>query len=400
MLWFLYSIVELFVWDYRLREALTSNPIIHLTSSALNDILWIPIALALPIYIVLLSSRLIKRYVVKLMIIFVFIFAALLAMSSAHFYFRIMWLFSFFFFALWCIEIWQSRQIRVSLLFFAIALMGLIFKYNSQLLPRISRSANQSLTVLSFNFNTQMALDDQRTVQFIREKMPDIVFLQEFTAREKRHLLSKLSDIYQYNLLPSRGFGKNDVMILSRLKIIAGNQVKLKTLHSNGYASANHAIIEYQGENINVLNCHLSHPVRFVSRAFIPSDSSAYYFDLLNSADAHHREEARLLAEYMRNLEGPTILAGDFNDTPNSYVYHQFSASYQNAFATAGHGLGTTFGEWKLRQFLPTPLRPLALDYLRIDHIFCSNDFRIINARVVPLDAFDHRPQIITLELK
>ena len=400
MLWLLYSILELVVWDYRVREALTSNSIIHLTASALNDVLWIPIAIALTIYIVLLASKLLKHHALKVVFIFVFVCGVIITMTNARFYFQALWLLVVLYLGFWTFEIFSTGRIRISLLCFAVALAGMVYKYNTQLIPRSPRSTTQSLKVLSFNINTQMALDDQRTVLFIREKLPDIVFLQEFNAHEKMYILSKLGDLYPYHLLPERNHGKNDVLILSRLEVVDGKQVRLKTEYSNNYDSANHAVVVYQGQKIHLLNCHLSHPVRFIPKIIGAADSVGIVYNALKRADSHHREEARLLAEYMIGLDGPIVLAGDFNDTPNSYVYHQFAARYQNAFATTGFGLGTTFGEWTLRQYLPPFLHILAFDYLRIDHVFCSNDFVVKKARVAQLDAFDHRPQIVWLELK
>ena len=236
-------------------------------------------------------------------------------------------------------------------------------------------------------------------MQFIRESIPDIIFLQEFSSHEKNYIVSNLGALYPYHLLPGRQCGKNDVMILSRVEILYGDQVKLETKYAKNYDSANHAVILYQGKKINLLNCHLTHPVRFLPKVFDASDSSSQYFAGLKMADLHHREEARLLAEYIRGLHGPVILAGDFNDTPNSYVYHQFSLFLQNAFSSAGYGLGTTFGEWTLQQTLPCTLRAIAFDYLRIDQVFYSNDFKVNKAVVAPLDAFDHRPQIVSLRL-
>ena len=399
MMWLFYTLFELFVWSCSIRELLTSNPILHLMSSALNDVIWIPLAIALPVYITALFSRLVQRYVVREMVVFVLACFFIVALANPHFYFRIIWLLTILFIVLWIAEVWHLRRLRISLVFFSIALAGLLVKYNMQLLPQWPHSSPDDLTLMSFNMNTQMPMDDQRTVQFIRESMPDIIMLQEFSAHEKKYILSSLQTLYPYQLLPGRKCGKNDVMILSRKEILQGEQVKLKTPYSKNFDTANHAVIVYQGEKINVLNCHLTHPVRFLPKLFAAPDSSVKYFDALKRADLQHREEARILSAYIRGLDGPVILAGDFNDTPNSFVYHQFSPFYQNAFASAGYGLGATFGEWTLQQALPTALRAIAFDCLRIDHVFCSRDFKISKAVVAPLDAFDHRPQLVSIRL-
>ena len=100
MVWLLYSLFELFVWNFSIRESLTSNPILHLMSSALNDVIWIPIAVALPVYITALVSRLVRRNVVREMTVFLLASFFLVALTSVHFFFRHIWLRAVFFFVL------------------------------------------------------------------------------------------------------------------------------------------------------------------------------------------------------------------------------------------------------------------------------------------------------------
>ena len=59
----------------------------------------------------------------------------------------------------------------------------------------------------------------------------------------------------------------------------------------------------------------------------------------------------------------PVILAGDFNDVPNSYAYQQMRRLLKDAFLEKGQGIGRTF-----LKIFPT---------LRIDYIFTPNHFQI-----------------------
>ena len=52
MLWLLYILFEIVVWSYPVRAAIWgANPIVHMGASALNDLLWLPLAVVLPLYI-------------------------------------------------------------------------------------------------------------------------------------------------------------------------------------------------------------------------------------------------------------------------------------------------------------------------------------------------------------
>jgi len=53
--------------------------------------------------------------------------------------------------------------------------------------------------------------------------------------------------------------------------------------------------------------------------------------------------QAELIAEHAKASPYPVILCGDFNDTPLSYCYNQFSANLIDAFRNTSFGLGTTY---------------------------------------------------------
>jgi endonuclease/exonuclease/phosphatase (EEP) superfamily protein YafD len=89
------------------------------------------------------------------------------------------------------------------------------------------------------------------------------------------------------------------------------------------------------------------------------------------------------------------IVAGDLNDTSNSYIGRRLRQNMQDTFACAGWGTGVTFGQWTMQQRFPPFLHFLAFDYLRIDHVFCLHHFRVLQNTVLDISAFDHRPQIV-----
>ena len=400
MIWSFYVLLELFVWNHRLRELIVDNPLIHIFSSALNDVLWIPVALALPFYMAHSGLRCMRRSGSKVLWLFFIIIGTAIAWIDALFFFKIFLFGAAAFYILWLLDIHRHRQISLAKVLYAVVLLSVLLHYNSALLPHPAFSQAGDLRIMTFNMNSTMALDDMRTGQFIREHLPDIIFLQELNAREKSFLLSDLKALYPYHYGVQKGVGDNDVLILSKKKIISGKPVPLETPYSEKYKTASHVIISYDNQSIHLINCHFSHPVRFLAKTIAPSDSQKFWFEKLRRADLKRRNEARILADYARALSGPVIIAGDFNDTPNSAVYNSFATAFTNAFTNAGYGLGTTFGEWKMQQSLPGVLQFLAFDFLRIDHIFCSQHFKVKQTRVADLDAFDHRPLIAILQLK
>ncbi len=400
MIWLFYSIFEFFVWHAQFRHALIgSNPVLQMGISVMNDTLWLPLAIALPIYCVFLIRKVFQRLLLRDSSIFLFIIGWIILASNIYVLFRMFFILVAIFIILWIVHIKQTRTISLHMCFFAMALLGVVIHYNSQLVPTFGKKNASNVSVMSFNVNTKTAFDDERTIQFIRYRVPDIVFLQEVSHSEQKFISNSLHDLYPHILSPARGYGKNDVMILSRYKIKYGDQVPLHTANNKNFHSINHAVIDINGQSVHLLNCHLYHAFKDL-RAFLATPDSSGLYDALKASYDEHQEQAKVMADYAASLDGPLIVAGDFNDTPNSLIYARFARHYQNAFAAAGWGLGTTFGEWSMRETLPLFLRGFAFDVLRIDHIFCSREFVIKSASVEKISAFDHHPQIIHISLK
>jgi len=64
----------------------------------------------------------------------------------------------------------------------------------------------------------------------------------------------------------------------------------------------------------------------------------------------------------------PVLLAGDTNDLPYSYTYDQLADHLQNAWATAGLGIGATYNG--------------RLPFMRIDQQFASAQWQVLGCRV------------------
>lgn len=400
MFWLFYILLQIIVWNCQVRETIfQANPIIDMGAGALNDVIWLPMASALPVYIVILVRKIFSRLILREGVSFFFLVVSALCFINIDFLFRMQFVFICFFASLWAIYIYQSGKISVHFFAFSIAILLTILHYKTQLLPPLTRTAPYTLSIMSFNLNTKSAYDDERTIQFIRHRLPDIVFLQELTAHEKRLILTRLGDFYPYFLVPAPRMGKNDVMVLSREELLYGDHIALSTSYTSSFHAINHAVIRANGQFIHLLNCHLSHAYKQLAAYLAAPDSIAQY-DALVQAYRHHRDEAALLAEYADTLSGPVIIAGDFNDTPNGHIYALLNKKYQNAFAAAGWGLGATFGEWSMQSMLPRFLQGFAFDLFRIDHLFFSHHFDIRRARVKKVAAFDHHPQVVYVTLK
>jgi endonuclease/exonuclease/phosphatase family metal-dependent hydrolase len=97
--------------------------------------------------------------------------------------------------------------------------------------------------------------------------------------------------------------------------------------------------------------------------------------------------QAEIVAGEIRKANGYyTIVCGDFNDTPLSYVHRTIQGPLADAYAESGFGLGISYNQ---NFFL-----------FRIDHIFHSSSMDAYNCRVdTRVNLSDHYPIYCYLKL-
>ncbi|PSQ76005.1 MAG: hypothetical protein BRD37_07785, partial [Bacteroidetes bacterium QH_8_67_23] len=108
------------------------------------------------------------------------------------------------------------------------------------------------------------------------------------------------------------------------------------------------------------------------------------YLHQYRNAYRARAKEIERIRKMLRQEKRPVIVAGDFNSTPHSWVYRQLTAGgMQDAFGRTGDGWGSTYHS--------------DLPFARIDFVFASAEWKIVEARVPEADLSDHRPMLATL---
>jgi endonuclease/exonuclease/phosphatase (EEP) superfamily protein YafD len=100
---------------------------------------------------------------------------------------------------------------------------------------------------------------------------------------------------------------------------------------------------------------------------------------------ARRRTESERLTAWLRDIDGPLLITGDFNTTVESAIFREFWANYTDAFSAAGWGWGVT---------QITPRRTAA----RIDHILAGPGWRCRRCSVGPFVGSEHRPVVADFE--
>ncbi|MEN8857480.1 MAG: endonuclease/exonuclease/phosphatase family protein [Flavobacteriaceae bacterium] len=242
---------------------------------------------------------------------------------------------------------------------------------------------NDDIKVMSYNvrmFNhykwTNKDAIAEKASQFIAEKKPDILTIQEFY--EAKNL--EISYPYKYIKTKSKT-NKFGLAIYSNYQIINSGSLNLKN-------SANNIIFAdvLKGtDTIRVYNIHLeSLKINPDKQNFGEKNSDR----LLRRIKASFQKQAAQVEQFLaheKEWKGKKIICGDFNNTAFSWVYRQIKKDKQDAFKIAGKGMGKTFNY----------LYPM-----RIDFILPDNNFDVNNFKTFDVEYSDHFPILARIKLK
>ncbi len=187
----------------------------------------------------------------------------------------------------------------------AIALAATIAIDIRETQPDPAEVTGPSFTLLSFNvlwFNRRGA----EIVDMIEERHPDVAVILEAQALFDQ--MDRLQALYPH-LSGCETLPQCDLLVLSRLPV---DDVRRSGLI---YGQPRMAVVSFtlDGTAANVVGIHLSKP----------------YHDNAQWVDTD------MVSRGLRDVEGPTVLAGDFNAVPWSYIY---------ARLIGGHGFGAPGG--------------------------------------------------------
>ncbi|MCC6279467.1 MAG: endonuclease/exonuclease/phosphatase family protein [Saprospiraceae bacterium] len=212
---------------------------------------------------------------------------------------------------------------------------------------------------------------------------PDLLCTQETSGKFYRLLAKKMGYEHTYNL-------KKGTVILSRYPIETGGEIPFgKTYNSTLWAD-----IRIDNKLVRLYNVHLqSNKVtqtteKVVEKGGLDDEETwhdiGYVLDKVGNATEIRAEQALRLREHIAACKYPVIVCGDFNDTPNSYVYALLSEGLDDTFREKGLGPGTTFAG--------------VLPLLRIDYVLAEKSFTTYSCRVGrDSDFSDHFPVFVAL---
>jgi endonuclease/exonuclease/phosphatase (EEP) superfamily protein YafD len=254
----------------------------------------------------------------------------------------------------------------------AVALLGVGLLFGAAYrLPQQPRRGD----VRVMTWNVMALLRDQRGVlAAIRSEAPDVLLLQEVNARPREDPV----DWLRQRLRGWDAVRSGDVAILSPHPLGPARATSLGPQRSRRVALQAPVRIRGRTAEVIVTHFHTALPRPLRERVW---QRPRFHMQV---AAAVRAEQTDNLVRVVRAAGRPLIVGGDFNSPPGSYAYRRLSERLQSAFSAGGWGFGWSF----------PAQRPL----LRIDHLFVSPEFRVLQCRVLPLTVSDHRPVVADLD--
>ncbi|MEY4571689.1 MAG: hypothetical protein RLZ10_900 [Bacteroidota bacterium] len=232
-----------------------------------------------------------------------------------------------------------------------------------------------------------------RIFDYIKEENPDVICFQEFYQKDKptdfktRDTIMrfmKFRDYHERSAHKKNSRQNFGIYLFSKYPIIAKGDVIFDTQSEKDFNYCIYVDIIKNQDTFRVYNAHLQ-SIKLQGDYYSKKDplnnvasksTIQLIYEKLQIAYPKRAEQAKAVIQHIQNSPYPTIVCGDFNDTPLSYTYQQFNSKLTDAFRNCGSGIGATYvGR------IPAG---------RIDYIFHSGDLSSTQFRIQKKALSDH----------
>jgi len=277
-----------------------------------------------------------------------------------------------------CVPLGFMIPLRLASTILLVLILANLTRTETGRAPVTPSTTQRTLRVMSYNIHVGVGMDKkldlQRIADVINHERPDIVGLQEVDRGVKRTEgkdeiaeLAKLTDMhfaFAHNL-DFQG-GQYGVAVLSRFPIGRIEHRKYENKRVAERRGMLRVELNVAGRTVNFVTTHLDYQY----------------------ADSRLFETEQLLS-FLRDVKGPLIVAGDFNDEPAGSSYELMAKSFDDVWMRrSAKDAGLTF--------------PADKPVKRIDYIFTRKDSDIKTKRawVVNTLASDHLPLMAEVEVR
>jgi len=228
-----------------------------------------------------------------------------------------------------------------------------------------------------------------RIEAFLNDHDVDCAALIEWRFNQGK--ISKKRYPYQIKIRASKK-SNNGILLVSKLPVTASGTVPFT---KGSYNTAGYIDVKVNNKPLRIYGVHLEttrmKPRDYHNLKGLEFDS-AYTENAKNIAERlklsmeNRAGQVKDITKHMRSCKWPTIIMGDFNDTPQSYTYQQLASGKNDAFVQAGSGFEATF------------LKPFP--FLRIDYILTDETIQPVGYSSTDSIVSDHKLIFADLQIK
>ncbi len=305
-------------------------------------------------------------------------------------------------FGLWCV-VPDRRSLPVLMLAWVLSGAALWS-------PSVGRSAappdENSLRVISWNVRrlwgsapgvvteAQINAATKCVQGAIEEHHPDVLILLEISSNDLQKLNALNLKCVQGDYYGTGGAESAGVAVCTRgsAALLRGAPRRFVDADPWSYVFAE---VEYQGEVFNVMGVHLE-PYHSEAQALkagihgIAQGDPDGVLQLQRAGESVVRaqvDQSGALIDALSRLQDPTLVGGDFNSTPDMALHVNLRQILQDTWLEGGRGFGTT-------------ARVLGQLPVRIDYVYATPGFHVLQTMVPDANCSDHRAVIADLRVE
>jgi len=271
--------------------------------------------------------------------------------------------------------LWRTHHLKSKVLILAaLLLVGLngieVIPWYLPHPQQVVGKAAKPIRILSFNLNIQNNSDNE-VIKLVRKNHPDVALFIEVDQDAVENLKAGLKDTLPYSFRSPGG----GLALLSRFSI---QQAKGDNFNGKGCHNLL-ATIEVDKEPIQLIGTHPLVPVK------------------RQTFHSRNRQLAAL-SDYIRGVNQPLILVGDFNLTPWSPYYRRFINKTSLHNTRLGFGILPSWPRPATHVHFPSWLIPLV--NISIDHCLVSKHFSVARIYTGGNANSDHASLVADLVLR
>lgn len=272
--------------------------------------------------------------------------------------------------------------------------VSFVTKYDKE-----ERSSNSEIKILTYNvhgftkYSSGGHLSSMDSIaRFVNEQNPDVICFQEFQLMnaEDHELIVNLFSRWKYRVtsyIVDDAYHKWGLAVFSKLPLKGAVAIKF----SDRENSSMYVDILLREDTVRLFNNHLQSTQfnnldKKALREEAPEQAARVVGRTLRDNYKVRVFQADTIRAIIDQSPHPTVVVGDFNDTPISYVYNKIRGDLSDTFCNKGEGYEYTYKR--------------LMKLFRIDYILHSKSMKTLTHDSPDVPWSDHNPVVSKIKLK